>query len=192
MSEYHPTRGPLRQALNLIAHSVKGQGKPEVWVDRILDTWHAETTHLSVEAIKLGAQTWIRSESFRPSLADFLTLCEMTRTTEEKERGARGCPDCLGTGWRWFYVHHHAPGSRRKCDSHTAACVCPKGQLYSQSQKSYSIVQAIADARKVPGFIAVYSTDRDNPRCAAEETMTPEDYERLRSRGRRAHFGVEV
>ena len=114
MSEYHPTRGPLRQALNLIAHSVKGQGKPEVWVDRILDTWHAETTHLSIEAIKLGAQTWIRSESFRPSLADFLTLCEMTRTTEEKERGARGCPDCLGTGWRWFYVHHHAPGSRSK------------------------------------------------------------------------------
>jgi hypothetical protein len=160
MSEYHPTRGPLRQALHLIAHSVKGQGKPEVWVDRILDTWHAETTHLSVEAIKLGAQTWIRSESFRPSLADFLTVCE--------------------------------PGKLRKCDKHTAACVCPKGELYAQSQKGYNVIQAIADARKVPGFIAVYSTDRNHTRCTAEETMTPEDYERLRSRGRRAHFGAGV
>ena len=89
-------------------------------------------------------------------------------------------------------MHHHAPGKLRKCDKHTAACVCPKGEHYGQSQKGYNITQAIADAQKVPGFIAVYSTDRESPRRTAEETMTPEDYERLRSRGRRAHFGAGV
>ena len=119
MSEYHPTRGALRAALNLIAYSTKGQGKPDLWVDRVLDVWLGETSHLSADAVKAGAATWIRSEDFRPSLAQFLRVCDMSRGMDEKNEKLAGCDDCSSSGWRWIYVHYLPERGRQRCDSLT-------------------------------------------------------------------------
>ena len=191
MNEYHPTHGALRAALNLIAYSVKGQGKPDLWVDRILDVWHKETSHMSGDAIKAGAATWIRSEDFRPSLAQFLRVCDMSRGTDEKNEKLAGCADCSSTGWRWLYVHYLPERGRQRCDALTAACTCTKGRDNGRSTGGFDVVQAIAQAKRSPGFIEVHITDRHQPVIPLANRVAPYQWQYLSQRTRRGSFRMD-
>lgn len=191
MNEHHPTRGALRAALNLIAYSVRGQGKPDVWVDRILDVWHDETMHLSSDAIKAGAATWIRSEDFRPSLAQFLRVCDMSRGTAEKNEKLAGCADCDFSGWRWLYVHYMPERGRQRCDALTAACTCARGKDKARSSDGFNVIQAVAQAKRRKGFIELHVTDRHQPVVPLANRVAPYQWQYISQRPRRGGFGMD-
>ena len=188
MNAHHPTRGALRAALSLIGHSVKGQGKPEAWVERVLDHWHEEVSHLSADALTEAAKIWARTENFRPSLAQFLGLAELTGGGSLEDNRPKGCPDCEGTGWRMLCVHYKPARGWQRCDQLTACCSCPRGRVYARSVDGYTVIEAVADARRREGFIELYLTDRDTPVLPLAQRVSPHQWQVIEQSPRRKTF----
>jgi hypothetical protein len=187
---HHPTRGALRAALSLIAHSVKGQGKPDVWVDRVIEHWHTELDHISAEALTEAAKTWARTEDFRPSLSQFMGLAKMNRS-EGETAGPKGCPDCHGGGWRTFAVHYQPIRGHQRCDVITAGCTCPKGRRFASSSDGFGIVEAVAQAKRTQGFIEVYVTDRESPVIPLANRVSPHQWQVTSQSPRRKTFSMD-
>lgn len=189
--EPDPTKTALRRALHLIASSCKGQGGGDKWIDRILDTWSSEMHHATPEAIDEAARKWIRSETFRPALADMLALLVTNHTGSEPNR-IKGCADCSGTGWRTLCSHWCDQMGRRKAWTFHSPCDCPRGaRMALHLDNGWGWRQAAEKERKRSGFVELHITDRNQEVLTMEQRQTPEDWSRHRERARRPHFRMD-
>ena len=179
-------------ALRIIGASCRGMGSGENWATEVASTWAEELGHSSGKHVMEAARSWIRTEERRPSLYQFMTVVKQTRGRAIVNAKAAGCDDCGESGYRTIAVHWMDTKSRqRRAHTYSSPCECEKGLHYAQSNDGFTYSKAIAQFRRMPGFIELHCTDRERQAIPMALRMAPNQYQQLAGRPRRRTFEWE-